>query len=438
MRILKTLYIAALSMVLSLTGRTCLAQQPELPRPQQQTHDRNDNSFFSNGLAKKPPMGWASWNNYRLDITENDIRDAADAMVSSGLKDAGYEYVDVDSGWFFNKRDADGNMIADEKRFPHGMKALADYIHSKGLKAGIYTDVGEKGCGEGGSSPQYYKRDAKLFAEWGYDLVKVDSCGAKKDEPTMRSLYTQFSQAILEAPRPMVYSICSQGEGEPWLWAAREGNYWRVGHDVDYYNWINPANNYLWQGVLYEFDRASSHPDIAGPGHWNDPDMLPVGGVKQGHSPQPGGQSLTNDEEKSLMSMWSMLSAPLIAGAKLPTIPASSLQVLLNREVIAVDQDPAGIQAHLVEEQGPGMQIWEKPLRARGGNRSAILLLNRTEYVQKITYHAIDAAPDGTFAVRDLWTHSNAGSDLKEYTATIQPHGASMLVLTWNPGAQSK
>ncbi len=376
-------------------------------------------------------MGWSSWNNYRTKVTEEQIRKVADAMVQTGLKDAGYEYVDTDVGWFFNQRDAGGNMIADKERFPGGMKALADYIHGKGLKAGIYTDVGKKGCGQGGSAPAYYERDARLFAEWGYDLVKVDSCGAPKDTATMRSLYGQFSEAMLKAPRPMVFSICSQGEGEPWLWGPYTGNYWRVGHDADYYNWVNPEDNYIWEGVLYEFDRAAAHPDVAGPGHWNDPDMLPIGGVAVGAGqPQPGGQFLTFEEEKSVMSMWSMLAAPLILGADPANIPTHTLEVALNREVVAVDQDPEGWQARLIDEQGPGLQVWERPLRSQGAGRKAVLLLNRTGFVAKITYRPSIVSQATPFHARDLWAHQDVGDSLKAYTATVPSHGAVMLLIT--------
>ena len=386
---------------------------------------------FNNGLAMTPPMGWSSWNNYRTVVNEKDIRRAADALVTTGLKDAGYEYVDIDVGWFFNQRDAGGNMIPDQERFPSGMKALADYIHSKGLKAGIYTDVGEKGCGQGGSSPDYYDRDVKLFAEWDYDLVKVDSCGAPKDAATMRSLYGKFSEAILRAPRRMVFSICSQGEGEPWLWGPQTGNYWRVGHDVDYYNWINPQDNYLWEGVLYEIDRAAAHPDIAGPGHWNDPDMLPLGGVKDSPGKaQPGGRFLTSEEEKSVFSMWSMLAAPLILGAKLTEIPQSTLTIALNREVIAVDQDPDGKPATLIDEQGPGLQVWERPLHSQHGEKRAVLLFNRTWFTAKITYTPHADSNFTEFHARDVWTHSDLGDLLEKYTAAIPPHGVAMLVIT--------
>lgn len=388
--------------------------------------------YFSNGLAMTPPMGWSSWNNYRTTITEEQIRKVADAMLSTGLKDAGYQYVDIDVGWFFNKRDANGNMLADQDRFPGGMKALADYIHGKGLKAGIYTDVGEKGCGQGGSSPVYYERDARLFAEWGYDLVKVDSCGAKKDTATMRSLYGQFSEAMRKAPRRMVFSICSQGEGDPWLWGPYMGNYWRVGHDADYYNWINPEDNYIWEGVLYEFDRAAAHPEIAGPGHWNDPDMLPIGGVANGGKPQPRGQVLTPEEEKSVMSMWSMLAAPLILGANPINLPEHTLAIALNREVIAVDQDPDGRQASLIDEQGPGLQVWERPLRSQHEEKKAVLQLNRTGFTAKISYRPTLGSQGTTFHARDLWLHAGVGDSLKTYTATVPSHGAVMLLITYD------
>lgn len=385
--------------------------------------------YFSNGLATRPPMGWSSWNNHRTEVNEADIRKAADSMVATGLKAAGYEYVDLDVGWFLNQRDTNGGMIPDQTRFPSGMKALADYIHSKGLKAGIYTDVGENGCGQGGSAPRFYARDAEQFAKWGYDLVKVDSCGAKKPGGDMRSLYEQFGEAMLAAGRPMVFSICSQGEGDPWIWGPFTGNYWRVGHDVDYYNWINPSDNYIWEGVLYEFDRASVHPDIAGPGHWNDPDMLPVGGVKEIHGPQPGGRFLTPEEEKSVMSMWSMLAAPLILGADLVDIPGHTLEVALNREVIAVDQDRDGHQARLIDEQGPGLQVWERPLHSEGTERNAVLLLNRTSFTAKITYTPPAGSGGAAFQARDLWSHLDIGNSLKTYTATIPPHGVVMLVI---------
>jgi alpha-galactosidase len=387
--------------------------------------------YFNNGLAMTPPMGWSSWNNYRTKVNEADIRKAADAMVATGLKDAGYGYIDLDVGWFFNKRDANGNMIADQERFPSGMKALSDYIHSKGLKAGIYTDVGEKGCGQGGSSPAYYDRDAKLFAEWGYDLVKVDSCGAPKDTAAMRTLYGKFSEAMLKAPRKMVFSICSQGEGEPWLWGTQTGNYWRVGHDVDYYNWTNPQDNYLWEGVLHEIDRAAAHPEIVGPGHWNDPDMLPLGGVKDSPGkPQPGGRFLTSEEEKSVFSMWSMLAAPLILGANLTDIPKSTLAIALNREVVAVDQDPDGKPAILIDEQGPGLQVWERPLHSQRADKRAVLLFNRTWFTAKITYTPLPGSDYTEFHARDLWLHTDLGNALKTYTATIPPHGVVMLLIS--------
>lgn len=387
--------------------------------------------YFNNGLAMTPPMGWSSWDNYRTVVNEEDIRKAADAMATTGLKDAGYQYVDIDAGWFFNTRDETGNMIADKTRFPNGMKTLADYIHSKGLKAGIYTDVGEKGCGQGGSSPAYYDRDAKLFAEWGYDLVKVDSCGAPKDTANMRSLYGKFSEAILGAPRKMVFSICSQGEGEPWLWGPQIGNYWRIGHDVDYYNWTNPQDNYLWEGVLYEIDRAASHPEISGPGHWNDPDMLPLGGVKDSPGKiQPGGRFLTPEEEKSTFSMWAMLAAPLILGANLTDIPKSTLAIALNQEVIAVDQDPDGKPATLIDEQGPGLQVWERPLHSEHEQKQAVLLFNRTSFTAKITYTPPAGSDFTGFHARDLWTHTGLGDSLKTYTATIPSHGVVMLLIT--------
>jgi alpha-galactosidase len=229
----------------------------------------------------------------------------------------------------------------------------------------------------------------------------------------------------------MVLSICSQGEGEPWLWGPHSGNYWRVGHDVDYYNWINPQDNYLWEGVLYEIDRAAAHPEIAGPGHWNDPDMLPLGGVMDSPGKiQPGGPFLTYEEEKSAFSMWSMLAAPLILGANLTEIPQSSLAIALNREVIAVDQDSDGKPAILIDEQGPGLQVWERPLHSQHGEKRAVLLFNRTWFTARITYTPPAGSSFTMFHARDLWTHSDVGDSLKTYTATIPSHGVVMLLVT--------
>src|SRR5208283_1464296 len=284
---------------------------------------------LENGLARTPPMGWNSWNNFELDINEQLIRSTADAMVNNGMKDAGYQYVIVDAGWKSKERTPDGKLAADARKFPSGMKSLADYIHARGLKFGIYTDAGSEDCGGAGPGSSGHEAvDAVTFAEWGVDYVKEDWC--KSDGLDAKIVYTKMSKALQSTGRPMVFSMCEWGDNQPWIWASEVANLWRTtgdnkncwdcGRDT-----MNKPGGYP-RGWTLILDAQPALQRYAGPGHWNDPDMLQVG--------RPG---LSLEESRAHFSLWAILAAPLIAGNDLRNVSPEVAGILLNKEVIAVD-----------------------------------------------------------------------------------------------------
>jgi alpha-galactosidase len=407
-----------------------VSEKEELPA--QKYKESND------GLALTPPMGWNSWYSFRIDdVNETVIKQMADAMVQSGMKDAGYEYINIDAGWFF-ERDANGNMKADEKKFPGGMKSLADYIHSKGLKAGIYTDVGEKGCGQAGSKKEYYQRDTRRFAEWGYDLLKVDCCGGDWSEGGFRRQYKEFAQALAKCGRPIVFSICSQGEDAPWNWAYKIGNYYRVGHDIDFSHWgkneedVKKWHSDEWNGVIYEIDTASPHIEKNRPGHWADLDMLLIGGAKYegfrdaNNIPK---RRLNETEMKSQLSMWCMFSSPLMAGNDLRNMSKETAGIFCNKEAIAINQDRLGRAASMVDEQGEGLQVWSKVLESEKSGRRAVALFNRTDKEAEISLYVKKTGLQEKFKVRNLWEHKDMGTYSKSYTALVPSHGVELLLV---------
>ncbi len=356
-------------------------------------------------LAATPPMGWNSWNAFRCNISASLLQQIAQAMATNGMKDAGYQYVIVDDCWALTSRDANGNVVPDPNVFPNGVKPVADYIHSLGLKFGIYTDVGTKTCEGRAGSYQYELQDAAAYASWGADYVKVDWCFSSGIDP--RTEYGVFSNALQAAGRPMVYSICNWGIGSPWVWGPHTGNLWRTTPDI----------GDSWNSVISITDASSIHAAAAGPGHWNDPDMLEVGN---------GGMSIT--EYQSHFSLWAMMAAPLIAGNDLRSMSASIIAILTNTEVIAVDQDPAGIQGVKVKEAVSGLQVWAKPLQEPGAR--AVLLLNRSWSTQPISFTWGDIGlGSGPATVRDLWLHADQGTFSSQYSASVVPAGVVMLVV---------
>jgi len=361
-------------------------------------------------LARTPPMGWNSWNKFACNIDEEIIRRTADAMVTSGMRDAGYEYVVIDDCWH-GTRDADGFITADPKRFPSGIKALADYVHSKGLKFGIYSDAGRKTCGGRPGSQGYEYQDALTYARWGVDYLKYDWCntGTRNAEEA----YTLMSDALRSTGRDIVFSLCEWGNNKPWLWSPKVGHLWRTTGDITD-KWEG-KHDYSW-GVLNIVDMNEPLWPYAGPGHWNDPDMLEVGN---------GG--LTDTQYRSHFSLWAIMAAPLIAGNDISTMNEATKAILLNKEIIAVNQDALGVQGRRIWKEGD-REIWMKPLT---GGRRALLLFNRgnAPAVIGFDWEQLNYPPKLRTRIRDLWLHKNLPARAQSYSATVAPHASHMLVL---------
>jgi alpha-galactosidase len=356
-----------------------------------------------NGLAMTPPMGWNSWNHFAEGVDDKVVRETADAMVSSGMAAAGYAYVNIDDTWEAG-RDADGNILAN-KKFPD-MKALADYVHSKGLKLGIYSSPGPVTCGGYTGTYGHEEQDAKTFAAWGIDYLKYDWCSASRLYPNagLRASYQKMGEALLNCGRPIVYSLCEYGSGEVWTWGPQvSGNLWRTTGDIQD-NWNSMSKIGFNQGRLAPY---------AAPGHWNDPDMLEVGN---------GGMSAS--EYRTHFSLWSLLAAPLIAGNDLRSMSAQTRDILANRDVIAVDQDALGREATRLSEKD-GIEVWVKPL-ADGGE--AVGIFNRTEAERSawFTWAQLGRAarPPG---LRDLWLHSDIAPGETGYLGSVPAHGVVLL-----------
>src|SRR5271154_1600819 len=310
---------------------------------------------LDNGIAKTPPMGWNSWNKFGCKgLNEKVVRETADAMASNGMKDAGYQFVILDDCWQTG-RDANGNIVADPERFPSGIKALADYIHGKGLKFGIYTDVGTMTCAKRPGSIGHEYQDAKQYASWGVDYLKEDWCNTLPGQNS-ESSYVIMRDALAKAGRPIVFSICEWGSTKPWLWAGSVGNLWRATDDIQDH-WSHPKGGGL--GLVEIIDLMNGIESYNGPGHWNDPDMLEVGN---------GG--MTTTEYRTHFSMWCIFAAPLMAGNDLAGMPPEIREILTNKEAIAIDQDPLGRQGRRVREEGD-FQTYSKQLA--DGSRAVIL-----------------------------------------------------------------
>jgi alpha-galactosidase len=371
----------------------------------------------SSALALTPPMGWNSWNKFACNVSEDLIKGTADAMVKSGMKDAGYGYIVIDDCWQVS-RDANSNIVADPQRFPHGMKAVGDYIHSVGLKFGIYSDAGSKTCEgrPGGLGHEY--QDAIQYAAWGVDYLKYDWCNTTTQDA--KASYANIRAALDASGRSIVLSICEWGTAKPWLWGKEVGgNLWRTTGDISD-KWEGstkwPDGSCCSNGMLVNLDLQVGLASYAGPGHWNDPDMLEVGN---------GG--MTDTEYRSHFSLWSILAAPLIAGNDLRNMRREIQDILTNREVIAVDQDSLGREGERVGKDG-NLEVWAKQLK--DGNR-AVVLFNRGGTEEKITA-AWDALgyPDHLAAsVRDLWQHKDLGKFTGKFTSSVASHSVVMVTV---------
>jgi alpha-galactosidase len=364
------------------------------------------------GLAATPPMGWNSWNHFAERVTDADVRATADILVSTGMRDAGYVYVNIDDTWE-GERDASGVLHTNSK-FPD-MKALADYVHSKGLKLGIYSGPGPKTCGNYAGSYQHEEQDAKLYASWGIDYLKYDLCSmndilkkesggdAAKYFEMEKAAYEKMHKALVATGRPIVFSLCQYGFQNVWEWGPTVGgNLWRTTGDInDTYDRMSVIG--FAQSGLGKY---------AGPGHWNDPDMLEVGN---------GGMS--QDEYRTHMTLWVILAAPLLAGNDLSKMTPQTLAMLTNRDVIAVDQDKLGMQGHRVSAIGP-LEVWEKQL---SGGEKAVALFNRGESASPVSVELKDVGFTPTARLRDLWTGQTVSASGGRYTATVPFHGAVLL-----------
>ena len=366
-------------------------------------------------LAARPPMGWNSWNHFAEKVTDADVRATADALVSSGMRDAGYIYVNVDDTWE-GQRDAAGNIHANSK-FPD-MKALGDYIHSKGLKFGIYSSPGPKTCAGYEGSYGHEEQDAITYASWGVDFLKYDLCGLRdvmdmkspqydriQGEAMMENAYARMHQSLVRTGRPIVYSICQYGMDSVWEWGAQVGgNLWRTTDDI---------SDSFRSMALIGFSQAGLEKH-AGPGHWNDPDMLEIGN---------GGMSA--DEYRTQMSLWAILAAPLLAGNDLSKMDETTKSILMNGEVIAVDQDALGAQGFRL---GPP-QVW---VRALSGGAKALAIFNYVtdDVPQPVTVAFKDLGYAGPVHVRDLWAHKDLGEVRDSFTAT-PPKGGVVMLRLW-------
>ena len=364
----------------------------------------------ANGLALTPPLGWNSWNKFGCNINETLIRQAALAMVSSGMKDVGYRYIVIDDCWQ-GQRDPRGDIQPDAGRFPSGIAALATYVHGLGLKLGIYSDAGSKTCGGRAGSRGYEYQDARQYALWGVDYLKYDWCSTGTENA--QAAYQTMSDALRASGREIVFSLCEWGKSKPWLWAANVGNLWRTTGDIGD-AWVGKKGYQL--GVLDILDLNAELYPYAGPGHWNDPDMLEV-----------GNGAMSDTEYRSHFSLWAMLAAPLMAGNDLTSMSPATRAILTSREVIAVDQDALGAQAHRAARTGE-TEVWVRPLA--GGGRAAALL-NRGSVATPITvtWQELDYPDHLKAAVRDLWQARTVGKLTGRYTDTVPPHGVVMLTI---------
>ncbi|WP_281751675.1 glycoside hydrolase family 27 protein [Neptunitalea chrysea] len=378
-------------------------------------------------LALTPPMGWNSWNTFETDINEELVKGVADKFVELGLKDAGYEYIVLDDGWMTKERDENGDLVADPEKFPSGMKALVDYVHSKGLKFGLYNCAGGKTCAGYPGSRGHQYQDARLYASWGVDFLKYDWCDT--DELNANESYLTMRDALYTAGRPVLFSICEWGDNDPWKWAKDVGHMWRITGDiincwdceVGHGSWSSSG---IWK--IIEMRKNEKIREVAGPGHWNDYDMMEVG------------NGMTDAEDRSHFAMWSMLTSPLMMGNDVRTMSKETLKTLTNKEVIAVNKDALGIPAFRFTNEN-NIEIWAKPLANNGW---AIAYVNKNDTPVEIDFdwnkhpigddvsqHFMEVSKN-TFKIRDLFAHKNLGTTKKNMKATIGVHDVLMVTLT--------
>ncbi|MCW3112534.1 MAG: alpha-galactosidase [Segetibacter sp.] len=376
------------------------------------------------GLALTPPMGWNSWNKFQCNVDENLIKQIADAMVSTGMKNAGYTYINIDDCWH-GERDSLGFIHPNAQRFPSGMKALSDYVHLKGLKLGIYSDAGSMTCGGKPGSRGYEFQDAQMYAKWGIDYLKYDWCNTEGLKA--EGAYKTIAAALQKAERSIVLSLCEWGQSNPWTWASNVGHLWRSTGDITN-QWEGVKSMGTWRAlsVMKILESQDTLRKYAGPGHWNDPDMLEVG------------NGMPVNEDRAHFSMWAMIAAPLIAGNDIRKMSKETAEILMNKEIIAINQDSMGVQGfkYAVKDS---FETWLKPLK---GGDWAIAFLNRNSKPKQVDFNwqnevindalskATLDAKRTTYKVRDLWSRKDEGDTKKSFKATVPPHDVVVLRLT--------
>jgi alpha-galactosidase len=378
------------------------------------------------GLALTPPMGWNSWNTFQTRIDENMVIQTADILVSSGMKDAGYTYLVLDDGWMAMERDSAGNLVPDPQKFPHGIRAVADYVHAKGLKFGLYNCAGTKTCAGYPGTRGYEYQDARNYAAWQIDYLKFDWCNA--EGINAREAYATMSKALRKAGRPIVFSLCEWGTNKPWEWAAPLGQLWRTTGDIGqvFDSTILIANKWTALGVMYIVDLQRNLRKYAGPGHWNDPDMLEVG------------NGMNTGEDRAHFSMWCMLAAPLMAGNDIRKMNGATKIILTNKDAIAIDQDSLGIEGFPFSRKD-SLETWFKPL---SHGDWAVCFVNRAAAARPVAFDwkketVTDSisglrldAKNIIYKIRDCWTKKELGNTSTSLKSSVPPHDVLLIKLS--------
>ena len=369
-------------------------------------------------LCLTPAMGWNSWNVFTKTLDEKMVMDMADAMVNTGMRDLGYQYINMDDFWHADTRDSIGRPVPDPKKFPHGMKYLSDYVHSKGLKLGIYSCAGNMTCGRRFGGYTYEEIDAKTYAEWGIDLLKYDYCYAPPTTKTAEARYSKMGAALKHSGRSIVFSICEWGFRHPWKWGQQAGGqYWRVSPDI-MDSWKFPS---IWvfsmKAILNREEKLWKY---AGPGHWNDPDMLIVGNYGKGLATGGNGlyKGMTDVEYQTHFSLWGMFAAPLLASNDLRSMNEATAAILTNAEMLAINQDALGEQAKPVYKMG-GIRVYLKHL---SNGSLAVAVLNTSSSEKKFALKASTLGLHDTWNMRDVWKHEDTGMLKEKLSLNIKPH----------------
>ncbi|NLR79409.1 glycoside hydrolase family 27 protein [Chitinophaga eiseniae] len=375
------------------------------------------------GLAPTPPMGWNSWNTFQTAINEKMIMEIADALVSSGMKDAGYRYLVLDDGWMAMERDSLGNLTPDPVKFPHGLKVVVDYVHAKGLKFGLYNCAGTLTCAKYPGTRGYEYQDARNYAAWNIDYLKFDWCNT--NGINAKEAYTTMSKALRKAGHPMIFSLCEWGVNKPWQWGEPVGQLWRTTEDI-YQVFDSVHNQGTWDAlsVMRIADLQDTLRKYAGPDHWNDPDMLEIG------------NGMTYEEDKTHFSLWAMMAAPLMAGNDIRKMSPQTKEILTNKSIIAIDQDPLGIQGFKYADKD-SLQVWFKPLQqgdwavcfVNRGSHDMPVAFNwkQTPVVDPVFHYTLEKNID--YTLYNVWTGKQEGTTKKNLNTLLKSHDVLMFRL---------